>query len=133
MIDIFSRGWLSLVCILGCSSVSDDGRSWVATPAEPGTESDDPEAFEEQQAIGVLKQPIVGNHQVCSVLVPSNWRDSIVVPDNWTIANCRNLCLAFEATRLQLGCLSNSTVTFGSVTNCSNQLSLPPGNVCGWQ
>lgn len=67
-----------------------------------------------------------GYQKVCSVFIPDHWRDSILVPSSWTVAECNKLRLRLVATSFNLGCLFKDGPSFGT-----NGGGIPSPN-CGW-
>lgn len=101
---------------------SQDSEGMVPTDEE---ELDMPDGADEL----VNETPVAelsGTHQICSV-IGSGWRDTMVVPNSWTSSDCNSFRSATGATTFQLGCLTNSSYSFGAAGGW-----LPPGNVCGW-
>ncbi|WNZ25571.1 hypothetical protein HJG54_23810 [Leptolyngbya sp. NK1-12] len=42
--------------------------------------------------------------KVCSAVVPGNWRDSTMAPDDWYIDDCYGWAQSVGGTETQLGC-----------------------------
>lgn len=138
---ILSFGFgMSLIAAGGCSSVSEDGKSWAATALEGDvlenlTELEQVTAqpeTEEGSNLGTAKQALIGTHKFCSVIAAPNFRDTIVVDNGWTGENCRQYCNQVGASTRQLGCFFDSTFSIGASIPCSlTTTSRPPSN-CGW-
>jgi hypothetical protein len=73
--------------------------------------------------------------KICSVFVPGNWRDTIVVDQpGWFTIQCNTYRVAVGATQLQIGCLTTSGFSFGQpyVGQQAGEDNFPPNNSCGW-
>ena len=66
------------------------------------------------------------SNKICSVYVPSQFRDNLLVPLNWTSTVCKNLATKIGATHYQLGCIEKEDLVFGDPDGQG-----PPQN-CGW-
>lgn len=64
--------------------------------------------------------------KVCSVFVPSNWRDSVNVGAGFTRQACIDYMRVVGANNFQLGCLYTNGIGFGLPNG-----GLPAQN-CGW-
>ena len=71
-----------------------------------------------------------GGIKFCSPYTPSNWRDSITVPQNWTIADCKAFMTTQAASDFQVGCLF-STGNIKYIFSAANPTTAPNPN-CGW-
>jgi hypothetical protein len=118
-------GSLCVVLMQACNSISADGKQWIATPED---EISSAEAEEQETAeLGALQQPLTGTSKICSVVSTSAvFRDSIPVPDGWTVTRCitdyRNFVGGNSA---QLGCMTSTGFVLAAPGN------LPSPN-CGW-
>jgi len=67
--------------------------------------------------------------KLCSAVhhLSFNWRDTVMVPDNWKAPTCQNLANSLGATQYQLGCANSGSFSWGN-----RQGSLPADNQCGW-
>ncbi len=73
------------------------------------------------------------DYKVCSCVKPDAWRDTTVVPDNWTLAACASYCKdALLAEYTQVMCFSNSGFIQGPAADNTTPLSPPAVNTCGW-
>jgi hypothetical protein len=77
----------------GCSSVSPDGKQWVETP---------------QDELGEAKQALTGTNKMCSAVVPNQFRDTIIVPQGWTVGTCSQWAGSIGATNFNLGCQTDT-------------------------
>ncbi len=122
---------------IGCSSISEDGKEWVATPEAAG---DDALQIEDESGeLGVAAQALTGSpHQACSCETPNVLVDMILVNNAWSRTTCRNYCRdIIGTTTSQLFCINANFVTFGSRTAVASLPNVPPlnpapGNDCGW-
>jgi len=64
--------------------------------------------------------------KICSVFIPSNWRDSVNVGASFTKASCRAYMVTVGANQWQLGCLYSDGIGFGHPNG-----GVPAQN-CGW-
>ena len=64
--------------------------------------------------------------KVCSVFIPSNWRDSVNVGASFTKESCRQYMITVGANQWQLGCLYSNGIGFGPPNG-----GVPAQN-CGW-
>ncbi len=129
--------WLaSVIAGISCASVSEDGKEWI-TP---------PEATEESLELGVSKQALTGTSKGCSCFRPSEWRDTVIVPDTWSGANCISYCGVRGASRAQAHCFRSTGTkhTYGAAVLLTAATLPPPPpppppaqqnpnpNNCGW-
>jgi len=118
-------GVASMLATVGCASADDADGSAIADEDREVSDND-------ETLVGVSRQAITGNHQLCSVSAGS-WRDTIQVPNAWTRTDCRTLCNTVAATTVELACLTEAGVEFAAPASCSGGLPpLPAGNACGW-
>jgi len=75
--------------------------------------------------------PLTGTSKVCSVYVPNDWRDTILMNDNNNWTQCNNFKMSVGAPNLQLGCLDDSGIHFGWPGTPGGPPGLPYPN-CGW-
>lgn len=71
--------------------------------------------------------------KVCSAVNPPNWRDTIVMPNTASSAECRNFAASVAGTQWQLACMAAS----GHVRWANGQPISDPGPAipnpnCGW-
>lgn len=66
--------------------------------------------------------------KLCSAIVPGNWRDTIAVPDTWTVGACQTFAETVIATHYQLGCADGNGIAWGGYNNAN----APAGNSCKW-
>jgi hypothetical protein len=140
----------ALVLLAGCASGSGDGQESTAPvregsedqarAAEHGSEKTGPvEGTSENEAtdpkelalieIGAARFALTGTHKLCSIYVPGNWRDTVVVPNGWSRTRCATDWRAHNgATTAVLGCLTNGTFSFAALSGTA----APPDNSCGW-
>src|SRR3954468_4113323 len=94
----------------------------------PSPEDAAPEASGDHTGQSV--QALTGVHKVCSAIVPSNYRDSIEVDNNWSITTCIGWVQSVNAgspgSTGQLGCLFDNGFSWGS------QGFGVPSPDCGW-
>ena len=105
---------LLLLGLASCET-SSDGKEWVPSPNA------------QEQITQVTRALDNGTQKVCSGVSPNAFRDSIVVPANWTASNCQSWASSIGTSTFQLGCLNTSGFayiwcTLGS-TSCAG---------CGW-
>src|SRR4051812_12373734 len=77
-----------LLAMAGCSSVSPDGKEWVAPSQGENTAE--------------TAQALTGTHKVCSAVTFNNWRDSINVDDGWSFTTCQGWAASVGAERWQV-------------------------------
>lgn len=67
--------------------------------------------------------------KLCSAVhaMSFNWRDTIIVPDDWRVATCQNFANSLGGSHYQLGCANPGSFSWGN-----NEGSLPPENQCHW-
>jgi hypothetical protein len=70
--------------------------------------------------------PLSEGQKLCSVFIPYQFRDSLIVPKTWSVETCRQFQSGAGATQLQVGCVFETTVTFGEFGGA------PPTVNCGW-
>jgi hypothetical protein len=70
-----------------------------------------------------------GGSKFCSVVVPGDWRDTINVPQAWTVEDCDEFRVAMGARSLQIGCIFGRGRSAFSVAEAGY---LPRPN-CGWE
>ena len=75
--------------------------------------------------------PITGTSKVCSVYVPGNWRDTILMNNNTSWTQCEAFGAAVGATTIQLGCLTDSGINLGGPSAWWSPPGAPWPN-CGW-
>jgi hypothetical protein len=112
-----------LLIVLGSASIgcqaSADGKEWVPTPDEDGH-------------LASTTQALTGTTKVCSAVVIGAWRDSISVPNSWSIAWCQNWANSISATRYQVGCQFDPPGwSWGSLVSIGSAAPTPTSN-CGW-
>jgi len=56
-----------------------------------------------------------------------SWRDTVVAPNNWTAATCKNFANSLGGSHYQLGCANPSSFSWGDKDG-----SLPADNHCHW-
>ena len=105
---------LLLLGLASCET-SPDGKEWVPSPRAQ---------TDITQVTSALDN---GIQKVCSGVVGNQFRDSIVVPANWTGTLCQSWAISIGTTAFQLGCLNTPFsgyfwCTVGSTT-CAP---------CGW-
>lgn len=115
MKNLFATVFLAM---LGCQSVSADGKEWVVPP-------------ETSEDLGSSSQSLTGTHKICSAVDPNRWRDTISVPNSWTRIRCAHFAISVGVDYYQIGC-TGSTYAWGSMVTLSGTPTLPPGNSCGW-
>lgn len=95
-----------------CSSVSPDGKEWVASTgsAEP---------------VAASSQAITGTQKTCNFTT---------VPDTWNANLCRNWSTSFNGIggTYRLGCLFTTFYSVGNPVSNSNPTPSLPGTNCGW-
>jgi hypothetical protein len=85
------------------------------------------------QAAGVHLTPAAGPMgitapvKLCSGVLDGKWRDTITVPDSWSIGACQTFASAIGADTYQLGCANQNGISFGAGNNAN-----PPSPNCGW-
>src|SRR5882757_9710005 len=52
-----------------------------------------------------------GGIKFCSPYTPSNWRDTITVPQNWVVSDCQAYMTTQAASNFQVGCLFSTGTT----------------------
>lgn len=70
-----------------------------------------------------------GGTKFCSIVVPGDWRDTINVPQAWTVEDCDEFRVAMGAQILQIGCIFGRGRSAFSVAEAGY---LPRPN-CGWE
>ncbi|MEM9605467.1 MAG: hypothetical protein AAGA11_21595 [Pseudomonadota bacterium] len=75
--------------------------------------------------------------KICSVYgtIEDNWRDSFIVPTNWTVEMCLQYKEQILGNRIQLGCAFEDGMSFaGSRNNAflTNDETTVPARNCGW-
>jgi hypothetical protein len=75
--------------------------------------------------------PITGTSKVCSVYVPNNWRDTILMNNNNNWTQCDAFGASVGATNIQLGCLTDSGINLGGPDSWWSPPGAPWPN-CGW-
>ncbi len=133
-IRISSLAWC--VCILagvGCASISEDGKEWVAT-AEPTADE-----VEDVVEVGELRQAITGTHKMCSCVIGDLWRDTFQAHDGWTVSDCTDYCCDADgdgvgAAHVQAFCMSSGFppasppfINFGTQGTCPSTNPIPSG------
>jgi hypothetical protein len=134
----------SLFTATACSSVSEDGKQWVATPVA----GDDEEISSEEQEVrlGESRQAFSdAESKACSCIVPDDFRDTVLVlgsttpPPQTTPAMCRSYCKDdVGASQFQLFCILNASpfhrrgVTQDAFLSGSVDPSALPSPNCGW-
>jgi hypothetical protein len=86
---------LVLLVLSGCQE-SSDGKEWV------------PSANAQQQITQVKGALDNQEQHVCSGVNPGQFRDSIVVPDNWCASSCQSWATSIGASHYQLGRLNQN-------------------------
>lgn len=97
-----------------------DGKEWL-----PSADGEEPAAE--------VAQKITGTSKVCSAIAANNWRDSIVVPNSWSVNLCRTWGSSIGATTYQVGCEFDGPANFswGPVASIGVIAGAPAAN-CGW-
>lgn len=70
-----------------------------------------------------------GGTKFCSVVVPGDWRDTINVPQAWTVEDCDEFRVAMGAQTLQIGCIFERGRSAFSVA----EAGYVPRPNCGWE
>ena len=111
------RGALAGLLLLGFAGceTSPDGGEWITSPRA------------QQQVAQVTSALDNGLQKVCSGVVGNQFRDSIVVPANWTGTLCQSWATSIGTTQFQLGCLN--TPFSGYFWCTAGATSCAP---CGW-
>jgi len=68
----------------------------------------------------------LGGQKLCSAIVPGNWRDTILVSNEWKPETCASFGYAIGATQFQLACVFPDSFSWGGVNG-----GAPEPN-CGW-
>jgi hypothetical protein len=71
--------------------------------------------------LGQTRQSLTGTHKYCSFAQQDNWRDTLIVPDGWTVDTCMswgNAICGGPLCIVEVGCISETSFT--------------PGTSCGW-
>lgn len=64
--------------------------------------------------------------KLCSVFIPSEFRDTFPVPSGWNAGTCQNFQITVRADNYQLACAFNNSFSFGTPNGGT------PSPNCGW-
>ena len=72
---------------------------------------------------------VAATAKLCSAVhqLSFNWRDTIIVPDNWQTSTCQTFARSLGGTHYQLGCANPHSFSWGD-----KEGSLPVDNQCRW-
>ena len=65
--------------------------------------------------------------KLCSAFTQGKWRDSFIVPQNWSREQCRLFQMSVGAEIWQLGCVYPNDISLGADNG-----GVPPKNECDW-
>ena len=93
----------------------------------------------QRQAEIERRRNALGGTKMCSVVLAGEWRDTIPVPQGWTVQDCYNFARALTAQYYQLACVFDGGpgFSFGSNGRAAANLAVQRGGVpepnCGWE
>lgn len=124
------RSLIVLACGFLGATVLVNSRSLRALPKDRTSAAQKtitvPESFLPHTTPGAgAPQPL----KICSGIhsMSFNWRDTIIVPNDWKAATCQNFAHSLGANQYQLGCANPSSFSWGDRDGSS-----PADNKCGW-
>ncbi len=141
---LFAATLLGASLLGACDQIEGDNADLAELAAESeGDELVGPDALVDEEAepvpAGALPRPegltdashdpvaITGAQKVCSVYQPGVWRDTLVVPQNWTASSCNEFRATTGTSNYQLACLSDTWIYWGA-----GGAFVPWYNPCGW-
>lgn len=100
----------------------------IGIAANAGVEKEKNNGAADKSAIVAGSNAKAGENgtKICSVFIPSNWRDSVNVGASFTKASCKEYMITVGANQWQLGCLYSNGIGFGHPNG-----GVPAVN-CGW-
>ncbi len=131
------------LALMGCFAIADEKPSMHHKGQTP---RDDSPVRNLRARLTDPRQRLIGSGKVCSCIVEPLWRDTVQVPDGWSIEACIDLCCGGDrndtdqgigAKTIEIGCMADTPeVMMLGITDATcggEQMPRPPaGTVCGW-
>lgn len=121
---------ITLTCICLGAAVLVNGRSQRASAKDSTQQTND--SVDIREAILPHTTPGTGtatHKKLCSAVHTLNldWRDTVIVSDDWNAATCKTFAKSLGLTQYQLGCANSNSFSWGDRNGSS-----PGENQCGW-